>query len=323
MPDAATTQPDPSSATDSPSAPVAEKPGPGGKPTTLAPLHLRLFAILFDYAVIVASVKLAEQIFLGEHWDLQPMVAAVGWRAFVTPWQGAMLVLLLARDVLGSGIGKSLTGIVIRRGDDPTRSASFVARVLRNVSLVIFPVDAWLVFRDPFGRRLGDRLAGTVVVLNPRPRDIFQRAMGLGILFLGLVLGALLVTSWNLHRSAAFQTAYTVATQDVGLAQQIGSNPIVEKSPELELRLPGLPSFRDFTPPPMQSSGASDAIPPDALGTAIAIFDATGPTGKAKLRVEMTLLPATVTEPAHWQVTHTEVLDALGGTLKQKDAPKK
>jgi len=297
-------------------------------PTVLAPLHLRLFALLFDYAVIVAGVKLVEQVLLGDHWDLRPAAPAIGWHALTTPWQAAMLALLLVRDAPGGSVGKWLTGLAVRRAGDPARAPGLGARLLRNASLVLLPVDVWLVFRDRFGRRLGERWAGTVLVQHPHPRDLFQRAMGLGVLFLGFILSALLITSWNLHRSAAFQTAYAVAAQDAALAQQVGQPVKVDRAPELELRFPGLASrLSDLAPPP----GAAQAPGQAALGTAATIstaasaaatFDATGPRGKAKLRVELALVPGTATEPPRWQVARTQVLDALGGPLTQKDAPK-
>jgi hypothetical protein len=258
--------------------------------------------------VIVAGVKLAEQVLLGEHWDLRPLAAAAGWRVVTTPWQGLMLALLLLRDVPGTSIGKWLTGLRVGRADDPARMPGAARRLLRNLSLILLPVDVWLVFRDRYGRRLGERWAGTVLVERPRPPDLFQRAMGLGVLFLGFILAALLVTSWNLRRSAAFQAAYAAAQRDAGLARQVGQPPRIDRSPDLELNLPG--------------AGASGAAPPPTpAGSASAVFDATGPNGKAKLRVEMTLLPAAAAEPPRWQVVRTEVLDALGSPLKQQAAP--
>jgi uncharacterized RDD family membrane protein YckC len=283
------------------------------RPTVLGPLHLRLFALLFDYALIVASVKLVQQVLLGEHWDLRPVDAATGWQAFATPWQGAMVALLFLRYLPGASVGKWITGVAVRCAADPAQAPDMGARVLRNLSLVLLPIEGWLVFSDRFGRRLGDRLAGTIVVQHPKPADLFQRAMGLGVLFLGLVLAGLLVTSWNLHRSAAFQVALAVAEQDPALKRRVGSPVDVDRSPELELHLPGsAPSL--YPIPDIQIASGS--------GAAVATFDATGPAGKAKLRVQMSLVPATVEEPAHWHVEQTEVLDTLGGPLKQQDAPK-
>jgi hypothetical protein len=271
-------------------------------PRALAPLHLRLFALLFDYAIIVSGVKLVEQILLGEHWDLRPLPVQTGWTAIASPWQGAMLGLLLLRDMPGLSIGKWLTDVTIRRAEDPTRSTALWQRLIRNLSLILLPIDAWLVFRDPYGRRLGERWAGTVVVQRPRPRDLYLRAMGLGVLFLGFVLSALLITSWNLRRSAAFQVSLGAAQTDVSLTQQIGSPLKIDLSPDLELQLPAIND-------------------PGGPGQAIATYEANGPGGKAKLRVELMLVSASATEPPHWVVAKTEVQDVRLGKLSQHPAP--
>ncbi|MFI5401081.1 MAG: RDD family protein [SAR324 cluster bacterium] len=295
-------------ATDPVSAPAPPKTAAAGaaqesrQPLVLAPLHLRLFALLFDYAVIVAGVKLVQQALLGEHWDLRPLAAQPGWAALATPWQGAMLLLVLLKDVPGNSAGKWLTDLAIRRAHRPAERAGLWRRLVRNLSLVVLPVDVWLVFRDPQGRRLGERWADTVLVQRPQPRDLYQRAMGFGVLFLGFILAALLITSWNLRRSAAFQTGYAAARTDAALSVQVGGAPDVDRSPDLELNLP-------------------QAANPAEGGHAVATFNATGPAGGAKLRVEMTLVAAQGGEPARWTVARTEVLDATGGPLRQKPAP--
>jgi hypothetical protein len=282
--------------------PPESDPAPeSGQPRALAPLHLRLFALLFDYALIVGGVKLAEQVLLGEHWDLRPLAAPHGWAAFATPWQGAMLLLVLLKDAPGNSVGKWLTDLTLRRAERPAERPGLWRRLVRNLSLILLPVDIWLVFRDPYGRRWGEHWVGTVVVERPRGRDLYQRAMGLGVLFLGFILAALLTTSWNLRRSAAFQTAYAAAEHDAALIAQVGAAPRVERSPELELRLPG-------------------AAQPDEAGHAVATFAAVGPAGKAKLRVELVLVPAAGGEPARWTVARTEVQEAAA-RLPQKPAP--
>jgi hypothetical protein len=294
-------------------APIARpKSPPLDTPTTLAPLHLRLFALLFDYAIIVSGVKLTEQVLLGNGWDLRPMAATPGWATFATDSQGAMLALLLMRDSLFS-MGKWLTDLSIRRADDPTRAPAWWTHIARNVSLVVLPLDVWLVFRDPKGQRLGERWTHTVLVQRPVVRDLYQRALGLGIVFLGFILGALLITSWNLRRSAAFQTAYAAAQADPALAAQVGAPVTVDRTPELELHVPDAKHG---------ATGVATATGAAANeGSATATFDAKGMTGRAKLQVHMKLIPATATEPAHWAVEHTDLFDARGGALPQQPAP--
>lgn len=236
----------------------------------LAPHHLRLFAFLLDYVIAIAGLKLAEQVLLGDGWDLR--LAANGPEIFPLWWVLAVAALFLAKDVLGASMGKWVMGISVRRRDIPQRHPELWRRLARNLSLVLLPLDVWSLFRDPHLRRLGDRWFGTVVIVRQPPVYIVQRAFGLGILFLGFVLAALLITSWNLHRSAAFQLAHSAVLAQPALAAHLGEPVTVDDSPSMELRVD--------------------------QGTALFVFHATGKQRSAEVRVRLVLHPS----PPSWSV---------------------
>lgn len=58
--------------------------------------------------------------------------------------------------------------VVNRTGGRPGGTALLLRNLLRLVDLL---VGVFLVAADPWGRRLGDRLAGTLVIHEPRPRQ--------------------------------------------------------------------------------------------------------------------------------------------------------
>ncbi len=262
--------------------------GPGAAaphvaPLQLAPHHLRLFALLLDYIAIVAGVKLLEQVALGAHWDLRPEPSPA-------PWWLLMAALLILRDLPGLSLGKWLLDLAIRRQDDPAQPAAAWQRLVRNLSLVLLPIDGVLLFRDPLLRRWGERWAGTVVVLPEPARSPIQRALALGSLFLGFILAALLITPWNLRRSAAYQTAYPAAASAPALAQQLGAHPVLDTAPGLELNFPG--------------------------GSARVTFDAAAAHNSkqtARVQVDLRLVPASGTVPARWEVTTVQVLPPESG----------
>ena len=65
----------------------------------LAPHHLRLFALLVDYLIAVLSLNLAQQLLMGEGWDLRPVDSTGGGR--FGDWMGGLLVLMVVRDIFG------------------------------------------------------------------------------------------------------------------------------------------------------------------------------------------------------------------------------
>ncbi len=189
-------------------------------PRALAPHHLRLFALLVDYLLAVVLVNLLSKALLGARWDLRPeAVAASPWLALSV---GALLV--LGRDLPGGqSPGKWLTGLAVARADDPGSVPGPGPLVLRNVLLALLPVEAVLVFADAYYRRLGDRLAGTVVVAAGRPAPLSRRLLGLAIVFLGTSLGILLVEFWNVRRSAAYHAALAHARDHARVAGAYGA----------------------------------------------------------------------------------------------------
>lgn len=192
-------------------------------PGALAAHHLRLFALIVDYLLAFTLAKLAEQAAAGEHWDLAPRSAELGGMSLLG--LGLAVALLLVRDAAGGrSPGKWLCGLAVRQARDPAAPASVPQNVLRNVALVLLPVEALLVFVDPYYRRLGDRLAGTVVVQPPRVTHLSRRLLGLAILFLLSLLLMMLVTRWRLHRSAAYETARRIASEHPALQEAVGAH---------------------------------------------------------------------------------------------------
>jgi uncharacterized RDD family membrane protein YckC len=207
------------------SAPTPHVPAP----TALAPQHLRLFALIVDYLLLVVLLNLGKKLLLGPGWDLRPPAAGT----LSAAWLLGGAALLLLRDVPGGrSPGKWLTGIAVARADDPATLPTLGARLLRNLALLLLPVEAVLVFVDPYGRRLGDRLAGTVVVALARPAPVTRRLLGLAVLFLASTLAIFLLEFWNVRRSAAYPLALQAARADPRVQEALGA-PVTFSAPGL------------------------------------------------------------------------------------------
>ena len=131
-------------------------------PLALAPHHLRLFALIIDYLLAIVVLNLAIKASLGTHWDLNPQTSLGDeWPGL---WFATAMLLLLAKDGLnGRSPGKWFMGIAVARANDPAAVPGLARLMLRNLTLAILPLEAVAVFVDRYYRRLGDRLAGTVV----------------------------------------------------------------------------------------------------------------------------------------------------------------
>lgn len=252
-------------------------------PKELAPYHLRLFALIIDYMLVGVLFKLLVQVFLGRDWDLQPGFvenagAGPGWLALM----GAAIV---AKDVWrGRSVGKWITGIAVGLAENPARPPPVPRLLARNLWLILFPVEAVLVFFDRYSRRLGDRFTGTVVVVPALLAPAGRRLLMLSILFLLSILAAFLITSWNLKRSAAYKTARAEAETRQELTEAAGEGFHFGFSPELEL-----------------------SISP-AGGRATVLLLAEGNKGEIEVEVKLILQSA----PPAWRVQSVRILDPGG-----------
>lgn len=250
-------------------------------PTSLAPHHLRLFALIVDYLLIITLLKLFDQLALGEHWDLQPVMEDA---PPLSPWWVAGLALLvICKDVFhGRSVGKWLVGIAVTAPPELTRAPGLKQSILRNLTLLILPVDALFLFLDTHGRRLGDRLAGTVVVIPAIVPNLMRRLTVMAILFLAVMLASFLATPWNMRRSAAYQIAYREAAQHPRVIQAVGEPAHPDSSPNFKLVL-------------------------DARGgEAELIFEVEGPKGLREVQVMLRLEQA----PRRWALESLSLLTA-------------
>ena len=207
-----------------------------GPPTALAPHHLRLFALIVDYLLIITLLKLIDQLALGEHWDLQPVVEDAP--LFSPWWVVGLALLVICKDVFrGRSVGKWLAGIAVAAPPELARAPGLKRSILRNLTLLLLPVDALFLFMDAHGRRLGDRLAGTIVVIPAHVPHLMRRLTAMAILFLAVMLASFLAAPWNMKRSAAYQTAYRQAAEHPRVIQAVGEPARPGSSPKFRLTL--------------------------------------------------------------------------------------
>lgn len=125
---------------------------------------LRTGAFLLD-ALLIALVLILPAALLS--WIVIRSGGAMNWIARI--WNIALvlfLIGLLLRDAYsGRSVGKLIMGLELKRGND--RRAGVVTSLLRNLPIVIPGVNLMEILVALFseqGRRIGDRVAGTMVV---------------------------------------------------------------------------------------------------------------------------------------------------------------
>ena len=199
---------------------TAQPSTPPASPASLAPHHQRLFALILDYLLVVMTLNVAQKILLG--MDMELNAPSMPWWALLAP--GAVLIAF--KDTLGGvSPGRWITGIAVVLASDPESPPPWTRLALRNLFLILLPLEAVWVFFDPFYRRWGDRVAGTVVVTPNRIAPYTRRLLGLTILFLATMLIIFGLEYWNVSRSAAYRTALEAAAVHPKVIAAVGEAP--------------------------------------------------------------------------------------------------
>ncbi|MEZ4842984.1 MAG: RDD family protein [Bacteroidia bacterium] len=96
-------------------------------------------------------------------------------------------ILYFAKDSLkGISIGKWIMGIMVRDENNQIEIPSFGRLFLRNLFIIIWPVEFIVLATNDQKKRLGDKVAKTVVVKNPNKPNKLPRILaiiGVGVAF--------------------------------------------------------------------------------------------------------------------------------------------
>ena len=122
----------------------------------------------------------------------------------------------------GMSLGKWIMGIMVRDVNNPEQIPHFGRLFLRNVFIVIWPIEFVVLALSDQKRRLGDIAAKTIVVRNPDDSNKNFRVIaliGIGLLF-SIFLFFIIVGS--MKKSDAYKTAIVEIENNQQLKNEIG-----------------------------------------------------------------------------------------------------
>lgn len=138
-----------------------------------------------------------------------------------TTMLGVMLpgfLLYFTKDsIRGVSVGKSIMGIMVRDASNPNEVPSFGRLLLRNLFIVIWPIEFFVLASSQEKKRLGDKTANTLVFKNPNKPTKLPRILAL----MGIV--AVFFTFMVLFIGSAMKSseAYKVAVRAIERDQEI------------------------------------------------------------------------------------------------------
>lgn len=196
----------------------------------------RLLAFLLDFAWILLLVNTLIRWNYAEHWDLDPPTSSGSglWSFYLS-----IVVIFFFKDLIkGTSPGKFIFGITTRalKDNDFQSAPAPIIGIMRNIPLIVFPIEGILLVMDSHGRRLGDRLGQTVVIENPKAHRFLIRLMAANTLFVGAFFSAFMLQPVILKKTAAYQDAIAYIQQSAEVTKKYGT---IERfdAPEMGLNL--------------------------------------------------------------------------------------
>src|SRR4051812_794684 len=127
-------------------------------------------------------------------------------------------LLYFAKDVVkGISVGKWIMGIMIRDEREPGEIPSFGRLLLRNLFIIIWPVEFIVLALNKNKQRLGDSIARTIVVKNPVKAKKISRILALA----GIVMAFSTFMFFFMCAAVKNSEAYNVAIKEIEKNEEI------------------------------------------------------------------------------------------------------
>lgn len=133
------------------------------------------------------------------------------------------LFLYISKDsIRGMSLGKWVMGIMVREDQNEQHIPSFGKLMLRNVPVLMWPVEAVMLITNDDKKRFGDKMAQAVVVNNPRKSNKWTRGGAMICIALAASFMVVLFFLSAIKQSSAYQTSIAYIEQDDQLLEQTG-----------------------------------------------------------------------------------------------------
>jgi len=193
----------------------------------------------FEDKIKLSSRKRRIAAFLIDHFTMTFLIVAIVFMSLGTDFMnetnfsnmmGKMLptmligfLLYFAKDsIKGISPGKWIMGIMVRDENEPTQIPSFGRLFIRNLFVIIWPIEFIVLASSQEKKRLGDKTAKTIVVKNSNkptktPRILALTGIGIAYFaFLFLFIGS------AMKNSDAYKVAISEIEKNEEIISEIG-----------------------------------------------------------------------------------------------------
>jgi len=182
----------------------------------------RIAAFLIDHFVITFLIVTILFLFFGED-----LINGNNRRQIIPILLSALIpgfILYFAKDSYqGISIGKWIMGIMVRDENCLNKVPTFGRLFLRNLFLIIWPIEFIILAINEQKKRLGDKVAKTVVLRNPIKYSKASRIMALISVVMLFFVFVFLTVGSTMKNSDAYKTAIEEIEKNEQLKTEIGT----------------------------------------------------------------------------------------------------
>lgn len=193
----------------------------------------------FEDRLTLSSRKRRIAAFLIDHFTMTFLLVAISFMSLGTGFldennsSSIMLKMLpailigfllyFAKDSLkGVSLGKWIMGIMVRDENSHTIIPSFGRLLIRNLFIIIWPIEFIILAVSPDKKRLGDKIAKTSVLKNPKKLNVLPRVLALGGIGIAYFIFIFVFVFASMKNSDAYRTAISEIEQNQEIINEVG-----------------------------------------------------------------------------------------------------
>ncbi|BCY28598.1 RDD family protein [Flavobacterium okayamense] len=188
---------------------------------TLSSRKRRIAAFIIDHFVFSFLLVGIIFLFLGTNFIDENNFEKI--TSVMLPSMFVGFIIYFAKDsIKGISPGKWIMGIMVRDENHPEEIPSFGRLLLRNLFLLIWPIEFIILAASQDKKRLGDKSANAIVVKNPNKPSKLPRIIalvGIGIVFMSFTI---LFTGTAMKNSNAYKVAISEIEKNEDIITETG-----------------------------------------------------------------------------------------------------
>ena len=188
---------------------------------TLSSRKRRIAAFIIDHFVFSFLLVGIIFLFLGTNFIDENNFEKI--TSVMLPSMFVGFIIYFAKDsIKGISPGKWIMGIMVRDENHPNEIPSFGRLLLRNLFLIIWPIEFIVLAASQDKKRLGDKSANAIVVKNPNKPSKLPRILalvGIGIVFMSFTI---LFTGTAMKNSNAYKVAIAEIEKNEDIISETG-----------------------------------------------------------------------------------------------------